>query len=359
MNRQEYLNQIQNKLQGCDAEFIAEITRDLNEHFEQGIQNGKTEQEISETLGDISEWVDEMKANYAAKQLPATVCELPDKVSKVTVKTSYVDIALDSDSDEISWELNDSFSKLNIHNYEVKESYYHGRLTLEVVQNTKNQIGFQISSPRLLVHVPQGMDEIRVETHSADIDINDCDALDIKLAAKSGDISVEDCRGNIWIKNQSGDISVESEEAEKIVLETSSGDIDVEVDEVGSLSAKSTSGEIEIKVEDCNELFLTSISGDIEFEGKAAQVKISSTSGDVELEGELTELIWIETVSGDVNIELNDCDGIEGTTTSCSGDIVIDLNEVVFKNEGSFKWKEGDTEVAIKTVSGDIKIKRK
>ena len=55
MNRQEYLNQIQNKLQGCDAEFIAEITRDLNEHFEQGIQNGKTEQEISETLGDISD----------------------------------------------------------------------------------------------------------------------------------------------------------------------------------------------------------------------------------------------------------------------------------------------------------------
>ena len=43
MNRQEYLNQSQNKLQRCDAEFIAEITRDLNEHFEQGIQNGKTD----------------------------------------------------------------------------------------------------------------------------------------------------------------------------------------------------------------------------------------------------------------------------------------------------------------------------
>lgn len=356
MNKQEYLNQIQEKLQGCDTEFIAEMTRDLEEHFEQGMQNGKTEQEIAETLGDISEWVDELKQNYAAKLLPAVTAELPDTVNKVTVKTSSVDVVVESDCDEVSWELIDSFSKMNLHNYEVKESYNHGRLTLEVEQKIKNHIGFSFSSPRFLVYVPHGVDEIRVETHSADISIHDCDALDIKLAAKSGDINVEDCRGNLWINSQSGDIHIEPEEAEKIVLQTSSGDIEVEVEEVGSLSAKSTSGDIEVKTDDCSELFLTSTSGDIEFEGNAAQIKISSTSGDIELENIQTELIWIETVSGDVNIELSDCNGLEGTTTTCSGNIKIDLDEVVFKNEGSFKWKDGDTEVAIKTVSGDIKI---
>ncbi len=61
MNRQEYMDQLSKALEGFGSEIKDEITSDYEEHFNDGLANGKTEEQIIEELGSIDDLVKELK----------------------------------------------------------------------------------------------------------------------------------------------------------------------------------------------------------------------------------------------------------------------------------------------------------
>jgi hypothetical protein len=146
--------------------------------------------------------------------------------------------------------------------------------------------------------VPAGVDRLSVKTISGDVEIADR-VGDLDIETTSGDIAVRACSGSVRARSASGDLSIAAC-AEGLNLQTTSGDAIVELDEA------------------CDATRIETVSGDLELRYP---------------EGLDATLRWA-TVSGDLDC---DCDG-QGART-----IVLGL---------------GTTPISLRTVSGDIRIKR-
>lgn len=64
MNKVEYLEALKEALKNTDKDVMDEILADYEEHFQVGMENGKTEEEICEELGSIEDLVEEIKEVY-------------------------------------------------------------------------------------------------------------------------------------------------------------------------------------------------------------------------------------------------------------------------------------------------------
>lgn len=67
MNKMEYLNALKEALKETDESIMEEIVSDYEEHFQVGIEKGKSEEQICEELGSINDLVDEIKEVYQAE----------------------------------------------------------------------------------------------------------------------------------------------------------------------------------------------------------------------------------------------------------------------------------------------------
>lgn len=64
MNKVEYLDALKAALKDTDKEIMEEIISDYEEHFQVGVENGKSEEQICEDLGSIEDLVQEIKEVY-------------------------------------------------------------------------------------------------------------------------------------------------------------------------------------------------------------------------------------------------------------------------------------------------------
>ncbi len=68
MNRNEYITKLKGALGNIPADTKDEIIYDFTEHFDVGLEQGKTEEEISESLGDPKVNAKQYKAEYIVQQ---------------------------------------------------------------------------------------------------------------------------------------------------------------------------------------------------------------------------------------------------------------------------------------------------
>lgn len=64
MNKTEYLSALKKALKQIDENVMEEIVLDYEEHFQVGMENGKSEEQICEDLGSIDDLVEEIKEVY-------------------------------------------------------------------------------------------------------------------------------------------------------------------------------------------------------------------------------------------------------------------------------------------------------
>ena len=60
MNRKEYMERLQMDLEAVDETTAKEILQDFADHFDQGLSEGRSEEEISAELGDPAELISEL-----------------------------------------------------------------------------------------------------------------------------------------------------------------------------------------------------------------------------------------------------------------------------------------------------------
>ena len=58
MKKEDYLKQVEEALKNTDAATRDEILDDFNQHFAAGMRQGKSEDEIIASLGDVSQFDD-------------------------------------------------------------------------------------------------------------------------------------------------------------------------------------------------------------------------------------------------------------------------------------------------------------
>ena len=68
MNKSEFMNVLESQLEGIPATDKTEILYDYDEHFRMGIEQGKTEEQVSEALGNPKTIGKQFKATVAVEQ---------------------------------------------------------------------------------------------------------------------------------------------------------------------------------------------------------------------------------------------------------------------------------------------------
>lgn len=213
------------------------------------------------------------------------------------------------------------------------------RLTIEVKYPRD---GHFVEDTVLDIDVPTGV-TLQIETVSADVTVNDVDGELIQIETVSGNTEVSADPGHLDLESVSGDIEIRTT-SDRIDMETVSGDIEGD-DLNGELKIATVSGEVLISTQEAERAHFESVSGDLELElnlATGADIDIASLSGDV-------ELAFKKGLSAEV------------TVSSFSGSIRSDQGEVKSARHGpqkslSFRTGDGSGRVRIESFSGDVRI---
>ncbi len=138
------------------------------------------------------------------------------------------------------------------------------------------------------------------------------------------EIRMEKNWGWSWSSKNSGDtdLTLKVPHSASVELSVVSADIDVENLDGDYLDIESVSGDLNIEVES-SRIELESVSGDVEIRASNSSLELETVSGDVYASG-ITSHAAIESVSGDLRV---DADNLESLyASSVSGDVTIDAS---------------------------------
>lgn len=236
--------------------------------------------------------------NYESNVVVEEAFEIED-IETISVSMLSTDVKVNKSSSE----------KIEVKIYgKEDEKYAIGKNgnTLAITKKNKPKIciGFCFTKEVVEVYVPESYtNDLKIDTASGDIDIEDYFDMDVALNTKSGDVTIKGIRnGEIGVI--SGDITIAS--ANDLKLSTKSGDI--EVGNVKNIEADVISGDIDIdSVELSKDGSLKTISGDIVIKNaNDAYFETDTVSGDVKIEHNnryADYKMTIKTTSGDIRVK--------------------------------------------------------
>jgi DUF4097 and DUF4098 domain-containing protein YvlB len=197
----------------------------------------------------------------------------------------------------------------------------------------------------LVIHVPE-RSSIEVSGVSTDIEVTDIRG-EQSLESVSGDVEAVGVESDFEASSVSGDIDVSGigKDADTEAA-TVSGDVVLE-DLAGNVAGASVSGDVEVDDGSFDEAYLESVSGDLSFQaalrdgGELAMETVNGTI-DVRFSNKVSGRFDIETFNGDID--------------NCFGPKAERSSRYSPGLELSFSVGNGDSEVVIETLNGDVYI---
>lgn len=236
---------------------------------------------------------------------------------------------------------------------------------------------FSVSSTSGDIYFPETRAEkMQISSTSGNVHLPEASAEKITVSTTSGDITLEQAEGNVKISSTSGNVILDNVRGD-INVSTTSGDISLGQTE-GNMDISSTSGIV--RLQEGRGIFdAHTISGDIRVEALDGEFRTNTTSGDFTL---MKGNGWGKagTVSGDVKVFLDSLTGdITASTTSGSVDfrfpetvsVTLDFDSTSGEcttffdqqlrfskkgNQAEGSYGGGERKVKVSTVSGDLRI---
>ena len=200
----------------------------------------------------------------------------------------------------------------------------------------------------LVVRIPTAS-RLAVTTVSADIEVQDVTGAQ-RLQTVSADIRTEAAAEDVECKSVSGDVAVNGSGKKALVtITTVSGDA-MALKVAGEVNANTVSGNLTLGLGETTRSRLRSTSGDLTMASVLAadgRLDIESISGDVRLE-----------LHGPVNAEF-DVTSFNGEIRNCFGPKAVSTSEYAPGKEWQFREGQGTGRVRIKTLNGDISVCKK
>ena len=349
MKKDEFFAQLRTAFAGMDEELLTDILGDYENHFKEGMENGKSEEEICEELGNVEEirqaFLDEnpaaMTINVNSNSDTVGNSDIYNRfypgIQRVNVQLTDADIEIKKSSTNevelsVTGGLADDMEALK---ETLRVSASVGTLSIQQEKKAGISVSYAASrlfglkvgkySARIVIHiaVPEQFEKIEVKSISGDIKTNNSNAKTLLIHTGSGDVGVEDCQADELLASSiSGDVNVIACKADKMDVVSISGDIKAEFDKSAQCRAKSTSGDCKVTI------------------GNQVDAVVSSTSGDVNVRyiGEI---------------------GLEMTLSSTSGDVSAVCGGINSKGKKKVqeRFGEPDSKLKASTISGDIKVR--
>lgn len=407
MTKSEYMDVLREKLQHYNRALETEILEDYEQHFAEGLAEGRSEEEIVEELGNIEDMLQEFSQEDLKQELEIVESEASQSNSyeqiyrAVVIEGLVADVEVSASADgqlKIDYENNGSKSqKLRycFYQYDKDGVFYAGvkerrdkaakggRVDFNtdwaddleasvqgILSMFSNLRGWSSSGDiRLRVQIPAGIPAVKFCNTSGDLQIKGICTHKLETQCTSGDLRIEDaeCK-ELYAKTQSGDqeishvemalddmteiectsgsgdMEVRKVSAVKVRLQTASGDMSGDDLRANLLKVQTASGDMELDEVECASGTLRTASGDVSAKSvRGGELSVATASGEVELSADMGELD-IKTGSGDIDLEVGSgADRIRMITGS--GEIGLDMKQI----EGA--------SITARTGSGDMRIR--
>ncbi len=400
MNKQEYMDKLSKALESFGSEIKDEIVSDYEEHFQDGLAGGKSEEQIISELGSVEDLVEELKGlsdgsadnvdeEAQREKFEQQAKKTFDDISKafasfvgsmaagITKGAGKIGEELSGGAGDFAKSMSNAAdvvaNKSKQFAKDIAESYRNARGPVE----TEEQ---EYEGEELITSVAfSDITEVIAETDCADIVVEpsadgsvhfDCDydatpgqklgykidyhcedgkayAIIKKKSATSGFfkkllgpetlyVKIPDRLERINLSSLSGDVDVSNVTVKRADLKTMSGDVVINAVNNKDVYASTMSGDVNAVNLSAVIAELKTISGDVEFSGDSENLSVSSTSGDLNVKAERTKVVRAVSVSGDINLELEGIDGYNAKVDTKSGDI-----DLFFGNEAHEDVKRG------------------
>ena len=401
MTKNEYLAALNQALANYSPSFKKDILDAFEAHFQEGISEGRSEEEIMNDLGTIDDVLENIhmmggeKETVHKEQKSKDYQDLKEGLSTAfhaftriadealghaknfTVNMDRKKNTVQYYSDPQTETLPDSIAHLVIHSETLMSSLdislekgnelrYEFTQSQSIFRNpTTDGIHCEINdttatilvsgSGDLTVQIPSSVSTITMEAPAGDVDINDIKLDEFNCHNKSGDVSisrVEMKRADFTML--AGDLDISDSNFDEISMKLSAGDVDL-TNTTGNLYANIAAGDIDIQKHAANVIQLSAAAGDIDMEVSSPIIEVKTTAGDIDLDvhGEIQN-IQVTSTAGDIDMTTETTDYRASLSTNF-GDIDFD-DDLPYQKLRHKKYIVGDGkgEIVIKTNAGDI-----
>ena len=307
MSREEYMNQLKKALEGCSPERSQEILEDFNEHFEIGLANGSSEEEIIESLGNISEFINELKNE------PKPTLIVDQNIHSAVIYSDKGDIEIKM-GNKMEYELKNW--KSTSHAYYDFECYTENQTYYFKLHSKPMQLPGILKNVKMKITLPAGL-KLEAQTKLGDIEIEKgiFDQVDIKT--QSGDFEGDITGKEISVDNALGDIKGSFKADKSVHAFTSKGDVK------------------------CN--------------ANAPSINLESRLGDVKAHIARADEVFMKSSLGDIKLNISGNDSFDISYTKGLGDIKCRVRDVTLKKHGFIK-NDGKCKIELISRMGDIEI---
>ncbi len=399
MTKLEYMKKLQEKLEKFGKELQEEILEDYRQHFAEGENEGKSEEEIIDELGNIEEMIRELseedlpegfaqldpggRAENAGQVTETGEEEEEQDVKDTDLKKSfsysayYKGIVLEgkaanvfvSRSEDnrihVDYEVKGVSNQLNYEYYQHEEDgvFYAGvkrrkgardegdseekmvKVTLfgHTIISYGNISNFSGGGQNitLTVRIPKGVPKLTVKVGSGNVSVSG-----VELEAFEG-------------SSGSGNVALDEVVADRLKAHSGSGNIKVSHTEFISGSLDTGSGNVKAEMIKGRDLKCGTGSGNVKVDAAVAEYHLSTGSGSIKLRAVgASELADMSTGSGSIRLELEGAKGMEAAVRSGSGSIYIDWDgqESQKVKNGTYAYGNSACKVKASSGSGSIKI---
>lgn len=401
MTKNEYLAALNQALANYSPNFKKDILDAFEAHFQEGISEGRSEEEIMNDLGTIDDVIENIHMMGGEKETVHKEQKNKDyEVLKEGLSTAFHAFTRIADealghakdftanmnrkkntahyySEPQSETLPSSVVKLVIHSetlmssldiklekgnelhYEFTQS--HSIFTNPISDGIRCEVSDTTGkilvngSGNLTVQIPDGVTTITMEAPAGDVDINDIKLDEFECHNTSGDITlnrVEMKRADF--KMMAGDLDISDSTFDEIGMQLSCGDVDL-TNTTGNLYANLSAGDIDIQKHAADVIQISATAGDIDMEVSSPNIEVKSTAGDIDLNvhGDIHS-IKVTSTAGDIDMTTDSKD-YQASLSTNFGDVDFDDDLPYQKLHGKkYIVGNGKGEILIKTNAGDI-----
>lgn len=306
MSKKDFLEKLSYELAIRKIQGIPDIIADFETHFEEAVRAGQSEEEICEMLGSPTEIAEQCieESTYTETQpvvynnsngiyiqlisanLELVPCDLPDFDINIARHGLIID------PDQIQKEFIIDTSENSLHITQVRNNIATWILGLFEVKTVivgvpasfNGIIQTKITSGNMKLIGSMRAKTLSSEVSSGNTKVINLTSESMNMHSLSGNISVEQCNGDLTAIGHSGNVNVTFHHG-NVNAESSSGSVSVETDVINKNSVIGTkSGNIKLKLNSLeNDLNLKCVSGNIKFTvyNLHGNITAKTTSGNV------------------------------------------------------------------------------
>ncbi len=383
MTKNEYLAALNQALANYSPSFKKDILDAFEAHFQEGISEGRSEEEIMNDLGTIDDVLENIhmmggeKETVHKEQKSKDYQDLKEGLS--TAFHAFTRIADEALGHAKSFTANMDRKKNTAHYYtepqtqtlpsSIAHLVIHSETlisSLDITLEKGNELCYEFTQSQsifrnptadgircevsdntatilvtgsgdLTVQIPSGISTITMEAPAGDVDVNDIKLDEFNCHNTSGDVSLS----RVEMKHAdftmlAGDLDISDSNFDEIGMKLSAGDVDL-TNTTGNLYANIAAGDIDIQKHAANVIQLSAAAGDIDLNvrGEIQNIQVTSTAGDIDMTTETKDYrASLSTNFGDIDFDDD-----------------LPYQKLRHKN---YIVGDGKGEILIKTNAGDI-----